>query len=143
MIDQFKLIFPIEAGGFAHAGEASSKIKRALKQIGLPSEVVRRTVIVAYEAEMNLVIHSYGGELLLQVSPEGIFIQTKDQGPGIADLERAMEEGYSTASEEVRQLGFGAGMGLPNIKRNADNLTLQSEIGKGTLLQAWVDLSNV
>ena len=129
-----KMSFPIASDDFVQAGEASSKIKRILKQIGIPSGIVRRVSIAVYESEMNIVIHASDGEITLSVSADGIDIISSDQGPGIADLELAMQEGYSTASEEVRRQGFGAGMGLPNIKKSCDQLNIESELGKGTTL---------
>ena len=121
-------------------GEASTKIKAVLKELGIPSTLVRRASIIAYEAEMNLVIHGGGGSMKLEVSSDSIKIWAIDSGPGIPDIERAMTEGFSTASEKIREMGFGAGMGLPNIKRNADDLNLKSEVGKGTTLMALVKL---
>ncbi len=119
-------------------GVASTKIKSVLKMLGIPSDLIRRAAIVAYEAEMNLVIHGGGGRMQLEVSPEEIKIQAADSGPGIPDIEKAMTEGFSTASEKIREMGFGAGMGLPNIKRNSDILNLMSEVGKGTTLEAVI-----
>ncbi|MBM7581936.1 anti-sigma regulatory factor (Ser/Thr protein kinase) [Caldicoprobacter guelmensis] len=133
-------VFYIKAGDFASAGEASSQIKKTLKQLGVDSGVVRRATIAAYEAEMNLIIHSIGGELKLKVTPETIIITAEDKGPGIPDIDLAMQEGYSTAPEIARELGFGAGMGLPNIKRNADRLNIQSKVGEGTLVEIYFDI---
>lgn len=130
----------IEAGNFATAGEAASNIKKLLKQLGIDGATVRRAAIAAYEAEMNLVIHSLGGSLELIVSPKLVTIIAEDQGPGIENIERAMQEGFSTASEHARELGFGAGMGLPNIKRCSDKFDIQSEVGKGTRLEITFDL---
>ena len=109
-----------------------SKIKRILKKLGVPSSVVRRVSVAAYEVELNLVIHSLGGHMDLTVNPDSVVLVVEDCGPGIPDLELAMSEGWSTASDDVRMLGFGAGMGLPNMKRNADDFDIQSEVGKGT-----------
>jgi anti-sigma regulatory factor (Ser/Thr protein kinase) len=130
-------VFSIEAGDFTSAGEASSQIKNVLKQLGVDPNVVRRVTIAAYEAEMNLVIHSVGGELRLKVTSDSIVITAQDRGPGIPDIDLAMQEGYSTAPEIARELGFGAGMGLPNIKRCADSLNIQSKVGEGTLLEIY------
>jgi len=121
-------------------GEASTKIKAVLKELGIPSTFVRRASITAYEAEMNLVIHGGGGSMKLEVSPDKVAIWAVDSGPGIPDIELAMTEGFSTASEKIREMGFGAGMGLPNIKRNVDDLDLKSEVGKGTTLKAVIKL---
>lgn len=119
-------------------GVASIKIKSVLKMLGIPSDIIRRAAIVAYEAEMNLVIHGGGGRMRLEVSPEEIKIQAVDAGPGIPDIGKAMTEGFSTASEKIREMGFGAGMGLPNIRRNSDSLNLDSRVGKGTTLEAVI-----
>lgn len=126
--------FQIVGDDFVSAGESSSKIKRILQQVGLPSSVIRRIAIAAYEAEMNIVIHADGGTLTLLVSEEGVRIIAADRGPGIADVELAMQEGYSTASDEVREMGFGAGMGLPNMRRSSDAFVIDTEEGKGTIV---------
>lgn len=125
-------IFPVEAGAYATAGEASTTIKRKLKQLGVDAAVLRRVSVASYEVELNLVIHSMGGTLTLQVDPERVTLISQDVGPGIPDIDKAMTEGYSTANEEARNLGFGAGMGLPNMKRNATNFDIQSQVGVGT-----------
>ena len=128
-------VFPIEAEDYSSAGEVSGKIKNMLKQLGVDSKLVRRVAIACYEAELNLVIHSWGGQLSLLVTPNAIRVITEDTGPGIPDVEMAMKEGYSTASEKARELGFGAGMGLPNIQRNASGVEIQSKEGQGTTLK--------
>lgn len=125
-------IFPVEAGAYATAGEASTTIKRKLKQLGVDAAVLRRVSVASYEVELNLVIHSMGGTLTLQVDPEKVTLISQDVGPGIPDIDKAMTEGYSTANEEARNLGFGAGMGLPNMKRNATSFDIQSQVGVGT-----------
>ena len=114
------------------AGDVSARIKRHMKKLGIPSGVMRRVSVCTYEAEINLVIHSDGGEIDFEISEENIMVRARDVGPGIPDLEKAMTEGWSTASNEVRNMGFGAGMGLPNMKRNADGFAITSEVGKGT-----------
>lgn len=119
-------------------GEAATQIKSVLKMLGIPSELIRRASIIAYEAEMNLVIHGGGGIMKIEISPEEIIIWALDEGPGIPDIEKAMQEGFSTASDKIREMGFGAGMGLPNIKRNSDCMKLQSELNKGTVLKAVI-----
>lgn len=124
--------FPVKAGDMTCAGDVSARIKRQMKQLGVPASVVRRVSIGTYEAEINLVIHSLGGQIDYEISPEAITIRVVDQGPGIPDLKKAMTEGWSTASNEVRNMGFGAGMGLPNMKRNADDFDIKSEVGVGT-----------
>ena len=125
-------VYPVAAGAYETAGEASASIKRKLKQLGIDSGVLRRISVASYEVELNLVIHSMGGTLTLAVDPEQITLISKDVGPGIPDITRAMTEGYSTANEEARSLGFGAGMGLPNMKRNASSFDIHSQPGVGT-----------
>ena len=127
--------YDVRAGEFQTAGDASASIKRKLKQIGIDSTVLRRIAVASYEAELNLIIHSHGGQLMLEMTPDMIVLTSADVGPGIADISKAMQEGFSTASEEARDLGFGAGMGLPNMKRNADEFGIESEVGKGTRIQ--------
>lgn len=127
-------VFPVKAGDYASAGQASTTIKRTLKQLGINAEVLRRLSVASYEVELNLVIHSLGGELKLLLEPDQITLISKDVGPGIPDIDKAMTEGYSTANEEARTLGFGAGMGLPNMKRNATTFEIQSEAGVGTVI---------
>ena len=127
-------VFPVDAGAYATAGEASTTIKRKLKQLGIDATVLRRVSVASYEVELNLVIHSMGGTLTLQVDPEKVTLISKDVGPGIPDIDKAMTEGYSTANEEARTLGFGAGMGLPNMKRNATDFDIQSQVGVGTTI---------
>ena len=127
--------YDVRAGEFQTAGDASASIKRKLKQLGVNSNVLRRIAVASYEAELNLIIHSNGGQLKLEITPDAIILVSEDSGPGIADLSKAMQEGFSTANEEARDLGFGAGMGLPNMKRNADGFEIESEVGKGTRIQ--------
>ena len=124
--------YPVESRDYTRAGEASADIKRKLKQLGVSSMVLRRVAVATYEVELNLVIHSLGGKLILDVDENGICLTSEDVGPGIPNIEMAMREGYSTADDEARAMGFGAGMGLPNMKRNADGFEIESEVGKGT-----------
>ena len=124
--------YDIESNDFRRAGGASRAIKEHLKRIGAEADAIRRTMIAAYEAEMNVVIHSVGGHLEASLSDTRIDVNVVDEGPGIPDIEMAMKEGYSTASAEARALGFGAGMGLPNIKRSSDRLRVTSRVGEGT-----------
>ena len=131
-METVKLTYEIDGENFSAAGEASTAVKRVLKKLKLPPAIVRRAVVCMYEGEINMVIHADGGEAFLEVDEEKIKIVLKDRGPGIPDIDKAMEEGWSTASSSVRAMGFGAGMGLPNMKRNADEMTLQTEIGVGT-----------
>lgn len=133
--------YDVRAGEFQTAGDASASIKRKLKQIGIGSTVLRRIAVASYEAELNLIIHSHGGKLTLEMTPDSIILTSADVGPGIADISKAMQEGYSTASEEARDLGFGAGMGLPNMKRNADGFSIESELGKGTTIRMAFNLA--
>lgn len=125
-------VFEVEKDDFVSAGEASAKIKRTLKKLGVDSTLLRRISVCSYEVELNLVIHSLGGTIDFQVTTEDVQLLIRDRGPGIADLELAMREGWSTAPETVRMMGFGAGMGLPNMKRNADFFDIKSEVGVGT-----------
>lgn len=127
-----ELEFEIEPGNFILAGEASSKIKETLKKLGVKPEILKKVAIVSYEAEMNIVIHSIGGILKAIISKDKIEIIAQDSGPGIENIELAMKEGYSTAPEEIRNLGFGAGMGLPNMKKYSDYFEIDSQKGKGT-----------
>ena len=126
--------FPVEAGAYTTAGEASAAIKRMLKQLGVGAETLRHVSVACYEVELNLVIHSLGGTLTLTVDPEKVTLISEDRGPGIPDIGKAMTEGFSTANEEARTLGFGAGMGLPNMKRNATEFDIRSELGVGTTI---------
>ena len=127
-----RLSFPIPAMDFLAAGKASTEVKRLLARLGLSQDFVKRVSVAMYEGEMNVAIHGGGGEATLELGTERIEISLEDKGPGIADLELAMTEGWSTASAEVRSMGFGAGMGLPNMKRNADSLEIDSAPGAGT-----------
>ena len=127
-----KETYPVAAGDMTVAGDVSASIKRQMKRLGIPNQIMRRVAVCTYEAEINLVIHSDGGEIDFSISEEEIRVHVHDVGPGIPDLEKAMTEGFSTASSEVRNMGFGAGMGLPNMKRNADGFAITSEVGKGT-----------
>ena len=130
--------FFIDGEDFTVAGEASTAVKMKLKKLGIQPDVVRKVAIAMYEAEINMVIHAGGGEADVEVSPEKIVLVLKDQGPGIADIDLAMSEGYSTAPDNIRSLGFGAGMGLPNIKRYSDDFKIESTLGKGTTLTITV-----
>ena len=120
------------------AGTASSQVKRALNQLGVDASVIKRVVVALYEAEVNIVAHAYKGIITADIDPERVFLRLVDEGPGIEDIEKAMTPGFSTASQEVREMGFGAGMGLPNISRNADVLNIHSIPGKGTTLEITI-----
>jgi serine/threonine-protein kinase RsbT len=138
--DSLSQTFEIAGGNFAKAGNISTTIKEILQEIGVDSPTIRRTAIAAYEAEMNAVMYAQRGELTLNLTPSLIHIQLDDSGPGIENIELAMQEGYSTATPEMREMGFGAGMGLPNIKKNADKFEISSVVGKGTFLNIYIYL---
>ena len=133
-----KLHYEIPAYDLTCAGEASSNVKKTLVQLGVDPVLIKKTAISMYEAEINAVIHGNGGVADIEIDNDKIVIWIRDQGPGIPDIGLAMQEGYSTASDEVREMGFGAGMGLPNIKRYADKLDIETEVGKGTTLTLTV-----
>ena len=135
-------VFPVSAGDYVRAGQASATIKRKLKQLGIDAGVLRRVSVASYEVELNLVIHSLGGTLTMQVEPEKVTLISNDIGPGIPDIDKAMTEGFSTANEEARTLGFGAGMGLPNMRRNASHFNIQSQVGVGTNIMMSFDLKS-
>jgi serine/threonine-protein kinase RsbT len=134
----FRQEFLIKGGDFAGAGKVSCEIKNLLKELGLSSQVVRRVAIAAYEAEMNVIMYAGKGRVDLLITPKKIRIIVEDQGPGIEDIDLAMREGYSTATEEMRELGFGAGMGLSNIKKNSDRFLITSEPDRGTRLEMTI-----
>lgn len=135
MAEVMKLHYTVSGDDFTRAGETSSKVKKTLNQLGFRPEVVRKVAISMYEAEINMVIHANGGTIDVDISPEEIIIVMQDTGPGIPDIEKAMQEGYSTADHNVRELGFGAGMGLPNMKRYSDDMQIDTEVGKGTCVK--------
>jgi serine/threonine-protein kinase RsbT len=135
--------FDIKARDFVRAGEASIEVQSILKKIGFDADCVRRVAVCAYEAEMNVVMHGGDGMLVLTVEPRKIVLDFKDEGPGIENVELALQEGYSTATSEYREMGFGAGMGLPNIKKNADSLEIHSDKGKGTQLKISITVREV
>ena len=124
----------VSADDFAEAGAASASVKKTLKQLGFAPEFIRRTSIAMYEGEINMVIHGEGGVAEVEIAEDCVKINLTDQGPGIENIELAMQEGFSTASESIREMGFGAGMGLPNIKKQSDDFRIISEVGKGTTL---------
>ena len=131
-MEPIKLTYHVEGGDLIGAGEASSKMKMALKKLDLPQETIRRAAICMYEGEINMVIHAHGGKAVVDLFPDHVEIRLIDRGPGIADIELAMKAGYSTAPESIRSLGFGAGMGLPNMKKYSDEMTIDSQVGVGT-----------
>jgi len=127
-----KLRFEVSGEDFSLAGRASTELKHALGRLGIDPETLRRTAVAMYEAEINMVIHAGGGVAEAEILPDRIVLVLRDHGPGIPDIGLAMQEGWSTAPDRFRELGFGAGMGLPNMKRNADELRVESAIGAGT-----------
>ena len=129
--------FKINGKDFSSAGMVSTQIKTILKSIGYDPDLIRRVAISTYEAEMNVVMHAHKADVVLKASDEGIEVIINDEGKGIENIERAMEEGYSTATQEQREMGFGAGMGLPNIKKNSDKLKIESVVDKGTLIETY------
>lgn len=132
MSEPIKLLFNVDGENFVSAGEASEQVKKTLKQLGLPPEIIRKVAIAMYEGEINMVIHADGGTAEVDIYEDKIDIVLTDVGKGIADIELAMKEGYSTAPDDVRSLGFGAGMGLPNMKKYTDYMKVESEVNKGT-----------
>lgn len=135
-----KLHYDIPADDFTIAGEASSGVRKKLSQLGISPPLVKKTAVAMYEAEINAVIHANGGEADVEIDSEKIVVRIRDRGPGIPDLELAMQEGWSTASDNIRELGFGAGMGLPNMKRYSDRLDIETEVGRGTTVTITVYL---
>lgn len=133
--------FDVDGSDFTSAGTASVMVKKNLRQLGLPSEVIRKLSIAMYEGEINMVIHANGGTADVIVTEEYIDIILKDTGPGIPDVEKAMQEGYSTATTEIHSLGFGAGMGLPNMKRYSDEMNIETELGVGTTVKMRIYMS--
>ena len=140
MGEDMVLTYQVDSDDFTRAGEASSSLKRTLKQLGIPADIIRRISIVMYEGEINMVIHAHGGTITVTIGDEGVEMVLKDTGPGIPDIEKAMQAGWSTASGAARNLGFGAGMGLPNMKKCADTLDIESTVGVGTTVTAVVRL---
>lgn len=133
-----KLHYDVDPNNFSGAGEASSAVKKVLKQLGFSPEIIRRVAVAMYECEINMVIHADGGVIDVEITPEKIRMVHKDHGPGIKDINKAMQEGYSTADESVRELGFGAGMGLPNMERYTDEMKITTEVGQGTTVDMTV-----
>ena len=140
MSDNLIFRFDVQGGDFTSAGQASVQVKKNLRQLGLPPEIIRRVSIAMYEGEINMVIHAGGGFADVNVSEEYVEIVLCDKGPGIKDIEQAMQEGFSTATDNIRSLGFGAGMGLPNMKRYTDYMTIESVVGEGTTITMRVNL---
>ncbi len=137
----FEQVFQIKGGDFINAGEPSIKIRNILKDIGIDADIIRRVAITAYEAEMNVVMYGQRGMMKLLVTPEKIVLHVEDKGQGIENIELAMKPGFTTATEEMREMGFGAGMGLPNIRKNADLFNIHSTVGQGTKLEMTFELN--
>ncbi|HNV81958.1 MAG: ATP-binding protein [Tenuifilaceae bacterium] len=135
-----QLEYSIEGGDFSHAGFASSQVKRVLKQLNVDPKLIKRVVVCLYEAEVNVVAHAYSGIIHVLINTNEIVMKLADKGPGIPDISLAMQKGYSTASDKVREMGFGAGMGLPNIQHNADDFKISSNVGEGTNLEITIKL---
>ncbi len=131
--------FTVVEGDFSNAGKASSEIKKMLKQLDINPQKIKKMVVAVYEAEVNAIAHAYGGTINVDIDQSKICVVIKDVGPGIPDIEKAMQKGFSTASAKVREMGFGAGMGLPNIKNNVDELDIKTEIGVGTEVRMVVN----
>lgn len=140
MDEAIVLKYDISPDDFTRAGEASSDVKGKLKQLGVSPEAIRKVAITMYEGEINMVIHANGGEITVEITPVDIKMILADVGPGIPDVEQAMKAGYSTAPDEVRSLGFGAGMGLPNMKKYTDDMTIETQLGVGTTITMIVKM---
>ena len=134
------LKYHVSPTDFTRAGEASSDVKNKLKKLGVPPEIIRKVAIAMYEGEINMVIHANGGDISVDITPDTIHMELKDVGPGIVDIDKAMQAGYSTAPDDVRSLGLGAGMGLPNMKKNSDTMDIQTILGKGTTVTMTVNM---
>jgi len=132
--------FDVQGGDFINGGEASCKISTILKEIGIDPDIILRVAVASYEAEMNVVMYAQRGSILFTVTPVKLVLLIQDTGPGIKDIDQAMVPGYSTATDEMREMGFGAGMGLPNIKENSDELNISSKLGKGTKLEIIITI---
>lgn len=140
-MDNIRLTYEVEGGDLTQAGEASAQVKQTLRKLGFDPDTIRRVSVCMYEGEINMVIHADGGEAEVEVDMDRIVLRMTDTGPGIPDVEQAMQEGYSTAGQTARELGFGAGMGLPNMKRYSDEMTIDTEVGKGTTVTVKIKVS--
>ena len=141
MAEAITFHYDVDGENFTSAGNASVQVKRKLRQLGFPPEIIKRVSIAMYEGEINMVIHASGGTADVTISPEEVKIVLTDHGPGIADVSLAMREGYSTAPDNIRSLGFGAGMGLPNMKRYTDTMEIDTEVGRGTTITMTVKVA--
>lgn len=142
MSEIIKLQYTVSSEDFTRAGEASSDVKSKLKKMGFPPDIVRRVAIAMYEGEINMVIHANGGTIDVEITPQEITMVLKDQGPGIPDVDLAMQAGYSTAPDNIRTLGFGAGMGLPNMKKYSNEMTIDTKVGVGTTVTMKVYMTS-
>ena len=140
MADILEFTYEISDDDFTRAGEASSDVKKKLKKLGVSPDVIRRVSIALYEGEINMVIHANGGKITIQISEDSITMILDDKGPGIPDIDKAMQAGFSTAPDNVRNLGCGAGMGLPNMKKNTDSINIETKIGVGTKVTMVINL---
>lgn len=140
MSEPLVFTYKVDGSDFTSAGQASVLLKKNLRQLGIPTEIIRRASIAMYEGEINMVIHAKGGQATVSVDENQIVIVLADQGPGIKDIEQAMQEGFSTATDNIRSLGFGAGMGLPNMKRYSDSLDINSVVGEGTTITMKINI---
>jgi len=141
-MDSIHYHYVVDGDDFSRAGEASSSLKSKLKQLGFPPEVIRRCSIAIYEGEINMAIHADGGDIDVDIYPDKILMVLKDRGPGIPDIDLAMQAGWSTAKEQIHDLGFGAGMGLPNMKKSSDEMSIETEIGVGTTVTMQINVTN-
>ncbi len=140
-MSSIKLRYDVDGADFVSCGKASEDVKRTLKNIGMPPDVIRRVAIAMYEGEVNMVIHADGGVAEVEIFEDRIEIRLIDTGKGIADIDKAMQEGYSTATEDIRELGFGAGMGLPNMKKYSDEMRIDSKVGEGTTVYLTIRIT--
>lgn len=140
MAEAIRLTYEISPDDFTRAGEASSDVKRKLRSLGVPPDAIRKVSIAMYEGEINMVIHAKGGTITVEISPDQILMVLADKGPGIPDIDQAMQAGWSTAPNEIRSLGFGAGMGLPNMKKYTDEMTIDTVLGVGTTITMIVKI---
>lgn len=138
---QFEAVFPVRGRNFTDAGQVSGRIKNILREKALPEDIVRRAAIVIFEAEVNIISYAEKGIIRYSTTPDSLIIEAIDEGPGIADIELALQEGYSTADDIIRELGFGAGMGLANIKKYSGEFEISSEVGKGTRLKSIIKIT--
>ena len=140
MREPLRFHYSVDGENFTSAGEASVDVKKKLRQLGFSPELIRCVSVAMYEGEINMVIHAFGGDITVDITPDKIIMELKDVGPGIKDIDKAMQAGYSTAPDNVRSLGFGAGMGLPNMKKYSDTMDIQTVLGQGTTVTMTVNM---